>query len=80
MLSVMFSYVLRCKDTGERTCIGSMIKPVLPEECLLISLGCISGWGLWSECLVSPANTYVEILNPQGDSIWKWGLWEVIRS
>ena len=29
--------------------------------------------------LVSPPNSYVET-EPQSDSLWRWGLWEVIRS
>lgn len=33
---------------------------------------------VWS-VFVSPRN-FVEILTPKGDSINRWGLWEVIRS
>lgn len=39
-----------------------MIKPVLREECLLISLGSMNGWVLWSECLCPYPQVHVEIL------------------
>ena len=35
---------------------------------------------LWTECLCPPLQIHVLKSNPQCDGIWRWGLWEVIRS
>ena len=29
---------------------------------------------------VSPKNSYVDTLTPECDGIWRWDLWEVIKS
>ena len=45
-----------------------------PEECLLISLGCISGWVLWSEILTSKvivfeSGAFGRWLGPEGQDL-----------